>query len=90
MNNGSVKTITSFGNWYGKDVANSFEGVGSIREVPVIDYNADECESIADYFERSDLRRTDGSSHLNMAPEVQGIGKQVKAVKQITLAPEAT
>ncbi len=86
LNNGSVKTITSFGNWYGKDVANSFEGVGSIREVPVIDYNADECESIADYFERSDLRRTDGSSHLNMAPEVQGIGKQVKAVKQITLA----
>ena len=86
LNNGSVKNVVSFGNWYAKTVGNNFEGVGSIREVPIIDYNADECESIADYFERSDLRRTDGSSELNMAPEVQGIGKQVKAVKQFTLA----
>ena len=86
LNNGSIKNVVSFGNWYAKTVGNNFEGVGSIREVPIIDYNADECESIADYFERSDLRRTDGSSELNMAPEVQGIGKQVKAVKQFTLA----
>ena len=86
LNNGSIKNVVSFGNWYAKTVGNNFEGVGSLREVPVVDFNADECESIADYFERSDLRRTDGSSELNMAPEVQGIGKQVKAVKQISLA----
>tara|TARA_B100001113_G_scaffold74844_1_gene58287 strand:- start:1128 stop:2720 length:1593 start_codon:yes stop_codon:yes gene_type:complete len=85
LDNGSIKNIVSFGNWYAKTVGNNFEGVGSIREVPVVEYNADECESIADYFERTDLRRTDNSSELNIAPEVQGIGKQVKAVKQISL-----
>jgi len=54
--------------------------------VPVIQYDNDECSSIMDFFERSDLRRSDGSSHMNPAPELQGIGIQDKAIKSQTLA----
>ncbi len=77
--------IVSQGNWYAKDVANSNAGVGSLSEVPIIQYDQDECTSFQDYFERSDLRRTDGSSHMNIAPEVDGIGKYANRIKQITL-----
>ncbi len=80
------RNIISSGNWYAKDVANNFEGVGSIREVPVLRYDQDECSSIMDFFERTDLRRSDGSSELNAAPELQGIGVQTKAIKSQTLA----
>jgi hypothetical protein len=79
------RNIISHGNWYAKTVANNFEGVGSIREVAVIRYDQDECSSIMDFFERSDLRRSDGSSELNAAPELQGIGIQSKAIKSQTL-----
>jgi len=80
------RNIISHGNWYAKTVANNFEGVGSIREVAVIRYDQDECSSIMDFFERSDLRRSDGSSELNAAPELQGIGIQSKAIKSQTLS----
>ena len=80
-----ARNIISYANWYSSDVGNNFEGVGSIREVPVIQYDQDECSSLLDFFERTDLRRTDGSSELNMAPEVQGIGKLTNAIKQVTL-----
>jgi len=80
------RNIISHGNYYAKTVANNFEGVGSIREVPVIQFDNDECTSALDFFERSDLRRTDGSSELNAAPEIQGIGIQDKAIKSQTLA----
>jgi hypothetical protein len=80
------RNIISHGNWYAKNVANNFEGVGSVNEVPVIRYDQDECSSIMDFFERSDLRRSDGSSELNAAPELQGIGIQSKAIKSQTLA----
>ena len=85
---GSVypRNIISSANWYASTVANNFEGVGSIREVPVIQYDNDECSSIMDFFERSDLRRADGSSHMDAAPELQGIGIQTKAIKSQTLA----
>ena len=85
---GSVypRNIISSANWYASTVANNFEGVGSIREVPVIQFDNDECSSIMDFFERSDLRRSDGSSELNAAPELQGIGIQTKAIKSQTLA----
>ena len=53
--------------------------------MPVIQFDQDECTSILDFFERTDLRRTDGSSHMNMAPEVQGIGKYSNRIKQVTL-----
>jgi len=79
------RNIISHGNWYAKDVANNFEGVGSVREVPVLQFDQDECSSIMDFFERSDLRRSDGSSELNAAPELQGIGIQDKAIKSQTL-----
>src|SRR6056300_94212 len=80
------RNICSQGNWYASSVANNFEGIGSVNEVPVIQYDNDECSSIMDFFERSDLRRSDGSSELNAAPELQGIGVQTKAIKSQTLA----
>jgi hypothetical protein len=80
------RNIISHGNWYASTVGNNFEGVGSIREVPILQFDQDECSSIMDFFERSDLRRSDGSSHMNAAPELQGIGIQDKAIKSFTLA----
>jgi hypothetical protein len=80
------RNIISQGNWYAKTVANNFEGTGTFSEVPVIQYDNDECSSVMDFFERSDLRRSDGSSNLNAAPELQGIGIQAKAIKSQTLA----
>ena len=80
-----TRNVISYGNWYASTVANNFEGIGSLNEVPVIQYDNDECSSIMDFFERSDLRRSDGSSHMNPAPELQGIGIQDKAIKSQTL-----
>jgi hypothetical protein len=80
-----TRNVISYGNWYAETVANNFEGPGSIREVPVLQYDNDECSSVMDFFERTDLRRADGSSELNAAPELQGIGIQTKAIKQETL-----
>mgnify|MGYP001174958885 FL=1 len=51
----------------------------------MIQFNNDECSSLLDFFERTELRRTDGSSHMNIAPEVQGIGRYANRIKQITL-----
>mgnify|MGYP001353350242 FL=1 len=76
------RNIISNGNYYSKTVANNFEGDGSIREVPVIQFNNDECTSTLDFFERSDSRE----AALNAAPEIQGIGIQSKAIKSQTLA----
>ena len=80
------RNIISTGNWYALDVANNNEGVGSIREVAILQFDQDECSSVLDFFERTDLRRADGSSELNAAPELQGIGIQSKAIKSQTLA----
>ena len=77
--------IVSHANFYAKTVGNNFEGVGSIREVPVIQFDNDACSSVQDFFERTDLRRSDGSSELNAAPEVQGIGVTTKLIKSQTL-----
>tara|TARA_B100001057_G_scaffold56301_1_gene49908 strand:+ start:146 stop:1738 length:1593 start_codon:yes stop_codon:yes gene_type:complete len=75
--------IVSHANFYAKTVANNFEGVGSIREVPIIQFDNDECSSVQDFFERTDARRSDGST--NAAPEVQGIGVTTKLIKSQTL-----
>jgi len=80
-----TRNVISSGNWYASTVGNNFEGIGSLDEVPVIQYDNDECTSTMDFFERSDLRRSDGSSHMNAAPELQGIGIQDKAIKSQTL-----
>ena len=48
-------------------------------------FDNDECTSTLDFFERSDLRAADGSSELNAAPELQGIGTQVKPVRTFTM-----
>src|SRR6056300_432587 len=81
-----TRNVISSGNWYASTVGNNFEGIGSLNEVPVIQYDNDECSSVMDFFERSDLRRSDGSSHMNAATELQGIGIQDKAIKSQTLA----
>ena len=80
-----ARHIVSNSNWYARSVANNFEGIGSIREVPVLQFDNDECTSTLDFFERTDLRYTDGSSELNAAPELQGIGRQTKPIKSYTM-----
>ena len=87
---GSVypRNVISYGNWYAKTVANNFRGYNSIEEVPIIQFDNDECTSTLDFFERTDLRDTnfgDSTEPSNAPPEVQGIGLHTKAVKQITL-----
>jgi len=83
------RNVISYGNWYAETVGNNFEGVNSINEVPVIQFDNDECTSILDFFERTDQRDTDfgdSTDPSNTPPEVQGIGLHTKSVKQITLA----
>tara|TARA_B100001057_G_scaffold371643_1_gene375738 strand:- start:54 stop:1649 length:1596 start_codon:yes stop_codon:yes gene_type:complete len=77
--------IVSHANFYSKDVGNNFQGTGTFGEVPVIQFDNDECTSVQDFFERTDLRQSDGSSNLNAAPEVQGIGVSSKLIKSQTL-----
>ena len=82
------RNVMSYGNWYGKNIANNFEGTGSINEVPVIQFDNDECTSLMDFFERTDLRDrnfADSTAPSNAPPEVQGIGIHTKTIKQITL-----
>ena len=74
--------INSSGNYFAQTVGNNFEGAGgSIREVPVIQFDNDECTSTLDFFERSDLRE----ASLNASPEIQGIATQVKPVRTFTM-----
>ena len=80
--------IISSGNFFADTVANGGDGVNSIVEVPVIQYDQDECASQGDFFERTDQRDTnfsDSTDPSNTPPEVQGIGIHTKAIKQITL-----
>ena len=77
--------IVSHANFFAKTVANNFEGTGTFSEVPIIQFDNDECTSSQDFFERTDLRQSDGSSNLNAAPEVQGIGVTTKLIKSQTL-----
>ena len=84
-----TRNVISYGNWYAETVANNFGGVQSIAEVPVLQFDNDECTSILDFFERTDQRDTDfgdSTDPSNAPPEVQGIGLHRKAVKQITLS----
>jgi hypothetical protein len=84
-----ARNVISYGNWYAESVANNFDGVQSITEVPVIQFDNDECTSTLDFFERTSQRDTDfgdSTDPSNTPPEVQGIGLHKKAVKQITLA----
>lgn len=82
---GSIKNTVSVGNWFSSDVANSFNSyndntTGNI--VPVIQFNADECSSQYDFFERTDLR----STSVTPAPEIDGVSMHQGAVRTVTLA----
>ena len=82
------RNIISQNNWYAETIANNWEGVESINEVPVIQFDNDECSSILDFFERTDQRNrtfSDSTSPSNAPPEVQGIGISTKQIKQLTL-----
>ena len=81
---GTVRNIISMANWYSSDIGNNFEGYDQDNgnEVPVIDFQADECASEQDYFERSDLR----SSSLVPLKDVDGVAMVDKKIKKITLA----
>ena len=82
------RNIISQNNWYAETIANNWEGVESIHEVPVIQFDNDECSSILDFFERTDQRNrnfADSTSPSNAPPEVQGIGLSTKQIKQATL-----
>ena len=84
-----TRNVVSYGNFYAENVANDFGGVNSISEVPVLQFDNDECTSILDFFERTDQRDTnfgDSTDPSNTPPEVQGVGLHTKAVRQITLA----
>ena len=84
-----TRNVLSYGNFYAETVANNFEGVNSINEVPVIQYDNDECTSTLDFFERTDQRDTnfgDSSDPSNTPPEVDGIAIHTKAIRQISLA----
>ena len=84
-----TRNVLSYGNFYAETVANNFEGVNSINEVPVIQYDNDECTSTLDFFERTDQRDTnfgDSADPSNTPPEVDGIAIHTKAIRQITLA----
>jgi hypothetical protein len=83
------RNIISCGNWYADTVANNFQGINSLNEVPVIQFDQDECTSVMDFFERTDQRNTDFSDSTdpsNTPPEVQGIGLLTKPVRQVTLS----
>ena len=83
------RNVISRGNWYADTVANNFGGVNSINELPVIQFDQDECSSVMDFFERTDQRNTDFSDSTdpsNTPAEVQGIGLLTKPVRQLTLA----
>ncbi len=83
------RNIVSTANYFAKTVANDFQGTGSINEVPVIQFDNDECTSLMDFFERTDLRDrnfADSTAPSNAPPEVQGIAIHTKKIKQITLA----
>ena len=90
INSVGPRNIISHGNYFASTVANNFEGIGTLNEVPTIQFDNDECASIMDFFERHDARRTDGSSHMNIAPEVQGIARTTDRIKQVTLANDTS
>ena len=90
-----ARNVISYGNWYAESVANGLGGVNSITQVPVIQFDNDECTSTLDFFERTSQRDTtfgravgDSTVPTDAPPEVQGIGLHKKAVKQITLSDD--
>jgi len=81
--------ILSQGNFFAEDIGNNMEGVQSINEVPIIQFDNDECGSMFDFFERTSQRDTnfgDSTDPSNTPAEVQGIGVTEKLVRQITLS----
>ena len=78
------RNVITHGNWFASDIGNNWKAVDdttAFDEVPIVQFDSDECSSLLDFFERTDERL----AVLNPAPELQGIGVLTKAIKQATL-----
>ena len=67
-----TRNVVSYGNFYAENVANDFGGVNSISEVPVLQFDNDECTSILDFliFLASILITSLSSSYIFLNDEI--------------------
>lgn len=83
--NGTVRNVISSGNWYSASVGNDFEEYTTNDPNDIhaaISFQANECSSHMDYFERSDLR----PSTIAPSQEVEGVSMVDGVIKEIILA----
>tara|TARA_A100001015_G_scaffold85063_1_gene94494 strand:+ start:3165 stop:4769 length:1605 start_codon:yes stop_codon:yes gene_type:complete len=84
---GEVRNFVSFANYFAQDVGTNFDTIDStVNFSPAIQFDTDECTSIADYFDGTQRRHHE----INPIPELQGIGVNTKPIRQATLANDAT
>ena len=84
---GEVRNFVSFANYFAQDVGTNFDTVDStVNFSPAIQFDTDECQSIADYFDGTQRRHHE----INPIPELQGIGVNTRPIRQITLADDAS
>jgi len=78
----TVSNFVSFANFFASDVGTNFDSVDStVNTFPAIQFDTDECTSIADFFDAT----KDRHHEINPYVEVQGIGVNTRPVKQATL-----
>lgn len=79
---GGVKNIVSFNNFFDKTVGLANSGnVDNITKFPIVDFNADECSSVLDFFDISG-RRSNTQVPLD---QVQGVCNVTSPIKITTL-----
>ena len=79
---GEVRNFVSMANFFAEDVGTNFDSVDStVNTSPAIQFDTDECTSIADFFDATQDRHHE----INPYVEVQGIGYHTRAIKQTTL-----
>ena len=84
---GEVRNFVSMANFFAEDVGTNFDTVDSTVNIsPAIQFDTDECTSIADFFDATQDRHHE----INPIPEVQGIGYHTRAIKQATLNDNQT
>lgn len=80
---GEIRNFVSFANFFAEDVGTNFDSVDStVNTSPAIQFDTDECTSIADFFDATQDRHHE----INPYVEIQGIGYHTRAIKQVTLA----
>ena len=79
---GEIRNVVSFANYFAQDVGTNFDTPDSTVAIsPVIQFNVDECQSIADYFDGTQRRHHE----INPIPELQGIGVNKRPIRQVSL-----